>query len=42
MGSILSWQRELGVPVLPLSTAEDVPTQMRHLLGKVVERRPRT
>jgi uncharacterized protein (DUF58 family) len=41
MSSILSWQRELGVPVLPLSTAEDVPTQMRHLLGTVVEQRPR-
>jgi uncharacterized protein (DUF58 family) len=32
---ILSWQHELGVPVLPLSTAEDVPQQVRHLLGRV-------
>lgn len=39
MSSILSWQHELGVPVLPLSTAEDVPTQVRHLLGKVADRR---
>jgi len=33
--SILSWQRELGIPVLPISTAEDVPEQIRHLLGQV-------
>ena len=37
--AILSWQHELGVPVLPLSTAEDVSTQLRHLLGKITERR---
>ncbi len=41
MASILSWQRELGIPVLPLSTAEDVPQQVRHLLGKVAGRRRR-
>lgn len=41
MRAILSWQRELGVPVLPLSTAKDVPRQVRHLLGKVVDRRRR-
>ena len=33
--SILSWQHELGIPVLPISTAEDVPEQVRHLLGQV-------
>ena len=32
---ILSWQHELGIPVLPISTAEDVPEQIRHLLGQV-------
>jgi len=32
---ILSWQHELGVPVLPLSTAEDVLQQLRHLLGQI-------
>jgi uncharacterized protein (DUF58 family) len=32
---ILSWQHELGIPVLPLSTSEDVPQQLRHLLGHV-------
>jgi uncharacterized protein (DUF58 family) len=41
MKSILAWQHELGVPVLPLSTAEDVPAQVRHLLGKVAEKRSR-
>jgi uncharacterized protein (DUF58 family) len=39
MSAILSWQQEVGVPVLPLSTAEDVPGQVRRLLGKVAERR---
>ena len=39
MRAILSWQHELGVPVLPLSTAEDVPTQVYHLLGKIADRR---
>jgi len=42
MRAILSWQHEIGVPVLPLSTAEDVPQQVRHLLGKVADRRRRT
>ena len=31
--SIMSWQRELGVPVLPLTTDEDPATQVRRLLG---------
>ena len=33
--SILSWQHELGIPVLPISTADDVAAQVRHLLGRV-------
>lgn len=41
MSAILSWQHELGIPVLPLSTAEDVPGQVVHLLGKVAARRRR-
>jgi uncharacterized protein (DUF58 family) len=41
MRAILSWQPELGIPVLPISTAEDVPQQVRHLLGKIVSRRRR-
>jgi hypothetical protein len=39
MNTILSWQHELGVPVLPLSTSDDVPGQVRHLLGKIAARR---
>ena len=41
MRGILSWQHELGVPVLPLSTAEDVGQQVRHLLGQVAALRRR-
>jgi uncharacterized protein (DUF58 family) len=41
MRAILAWQHELGIPVLPLSTAEDVARQMRHLLGHVAEQRRR-
>lgn len=40
--SVLSWQHELGIPVLPISTAEDVPQQLRHLLGQVATLRRRT
>jgi len=35
MRAILSWQHELAIPVLPISTAEDVPHQIRHLLGHI-------
>ena len=38
---ILSWQHELGIPILPISTAEDVATQLQHLLGKVTALRRR-
>src|SRR5262249_27071839 len=30
--NVFAWTRELGVPVLPLSAAEDVAPQLRHLL----------
>jgi uncharacterized protein (DUF58 family) len=33
--AILCWQKELGIPVLPISTAQDVAQQIRHLLGKI-------
>ena len=33
--AILSWQHELGIPVLPISTAESVSDQVRHLLGHI-------
>ena len=36
---ILAWQHELGIPVLPLSNADDVPRQVRHLLGHAAARR---
>ena len=29
---ILSWQKKLNIPVLPLSTAEDAATQLQYLL----------
>jgi uncharacterized protein (DUF58 family) len=38
---ILSWQHDLGIPVLPISTADDVSTQIRHLLGGVAALRRR-
>lgn len=31
---ILAWQKKLEVPVLPVSTAEETATQIRHLLGQ--------
>jgi uncharacterized protein (DUF58 family) len=33
LAEILDWQRTLGVPVLPLSSAQDSLTQMRTLMG---------
>jgi uncharacterized protein (DUF58 family) len=39
--SILSWHHELGIPVLPISTAEGVPQQVRHLLGQIATLRRR-
>ncbi|MEM6634711.1 MAG: DUF58 domain-containing protein [Pseudomonadota bacterium] len=33
IATILDWQRALGVPVLPLTTAEDSLSQMRRLMG---------
>jgi uncharacterized protein (DUF58 family) len=38
---ILSWQHEMGIPVLPVSTAESVPQQIRHLLGHIAALRRR-
>jgi uncharacterized protein (DUF58 family) len=39
MRNILSWQKEIRVPVLPVSTAEDAAVQIRHLLGHVAAQR---
>ena len=39
LSRVLRWTKERGVPVLPLSTAEDVPLQLQRLLG--ADPRPR-
>lgn len=41
LNEVLSWQHELNIPVLPLSTSEDVSQQIRHLLGHVAIHRRR-
>lgn len=41
MRNIFAWQKEIRVPVMPLSTAEDTAQQIRHLLGQVASRRMR-
>ncbi|HTP70505.1 MAG TPA: DUF58 domain-containing protein [Dongiaceae bacterium] len=41
MRHIFAWQKEIRVPVMPLSTAEDTAFQIRHLLGQVASRRIR-
>jgi len=41
LNEVLSWQHELNIPILPLSTSEDVSQQIRHLLGHVATRRRR-
>jgi hypothetical protein len=33
---VLAWQQEIGVPMLPLSTAEEVVLQVSRLLGSRV------
>ena len=35
---VLAWTHDLGVPVLPLSAAEDTAQQLRHLLGRLPAR----
>lgn len=39
MQTVLAWQHELGIPVLSLSTSDDVAQQMHHMLGRVTMRR---
>jgi uncharacterized protein (DUF58 family) len=39
--AILAWEKEIGVPVLPLSAAEETAPQIRRLLGQAAERRRR-
>jgi uncharacterized protein (DUF58 family) len=38
---VLSWTRDFGIPVLPLSTAEETAPQIVHLLGRAAARRGR-
>jgi uncharacterized protein (DUF58 family) len=38
MKPILAWQHELGIPVLQLSTADDVAQQAERLLGQIARR----
>ncbi len=33
LASVVAWQKKIGVPVMPMSTAEDVMVQARRLLG---------
>lgn len=39
---IFAWTHELGIPVLPLSAAEDTAAQLRRLLGGLAARHGRT
>jgi len=40
--TILAWEREIGVPVLPLSAAEETAPQIRRLLGQAAAAHPRS
>jgi len=40
MRHLFAWQKEIRVPVMPVSTAEDTALQIRHLLGHVANPRP--
>jgi len=41
LADLFAWTPELGIPVLPLSAAEDVPLQLRRLLGRLPVRQDR-
>lgn len=41
VSGVLSWTHELGVPVLPLSAAEDTAPQLRRLMGRLPTRHGR-
>ncbi|MNN47201.1 hypothetical protein D3C81_1616130 [compost metagenome] len=34
--NLLGWHRAIGVPLLPLSAAEETPLQLRRLLGQAL------
>jgi hypothetical protein len=39
--NVLAWTREIGVPVLPLSAAEETAPQLRRLMGRLPSQRGR-
>jgi uncharacterized protein (DUF58 family) len=41
LAELFAWTPELGIPVLPLSAAEDTPQQLRRLLGRLPMRQGR-
>jgi uncharacterized protein (DUF58 family) len=41
MRHLFSWKKEIQIPVMPVSTAEDTALQIRHLLGNATNPRPR-
>jgi len=41
LASVMAWQEELGIPVMPVSTAEDSLDQVRTLLGRAAGTRRR-
>jgi uncharacterized protein (DUF58 family) len=41
LGRVFAWTREIGVPVLPLSAAEETAPQLRRLLGALPSRHGR-
>jgi uncharacterized protein (DUF58 family) len=38
---IMDWQRQIGIPVLPIDTAEEAAPQIQRLLGQAAAPRPR-
>jgi hypothetical protein len=41
LSSVMAWQDELGIPVMPISAGEDSLDQVRTLLGRAAEARRR-
>ncbi len=39
LASVMAWQDDLGIPVLPVSAGEDALDQVRILLGRAVQTR---
>ena len=41
LASVIAWQDDLGIPVMPVSAGEDSLDQLRTLLGRAAEMRRR-